>query len=59
MQRLTKKEYGTVSTTRVYFTVLLVQYITEYTSFHISARGFDCTQTYADTFGILSKVSAL
>ena len=52
MQRLTKKEYGTVSTMRTV-------YITEYTSFHISARGFDRTQTYADTFGILSKVSAL
>ena len=31
-------------------------YITEYTSFYISARGFDCTQTfYADTFGIKVK----
>ena len=42
----------TVSTTRTV-------YITEYGSFHISARDFDCTQTYVDTFGIPSKVSAL
>ena len=42
MQCLTAREYGIASTKHTV-------YITEYGSFHISARGFDCTQTYADT----------